>query len=215
MSPAPGEQRFSGTRGQILALLRRASRTVDELAKALDLTGNAVRSHLATLERDGLVQHSGVRRGAGGAGKPAYLYKLTPQAEQLFPKAFELVLRSLLDILTKRLDPEGYEELLRSVGRDMAVQQDIPAGDIRTRLNGAVAVLTDMGGLMELEENDGVFSICGYSCPLSTVAFDHPEVCRLMETFITTLVSVPAHERCERSESLACWFEVPNSSSLK
>ena len=78
-------QRFlASTRGQIITLLRRSSRTVDELAQALNLTDNAVRAHLATLERDGVVQQSGVRR---GSGKPASVYDLAPEAEQLFPKA--------------------------------------------------------------------------------------------------------------------------------
>src|SRR5918911_2480444 len=54
------------TRGQIVALLRRGTRTVEELAQALGLTDNAVRGHLATLERDGLARPAGVRRGPGG-----------------------------------------------------------------------------------------------------------------------------------------------------
>ena len=41
----PLSQRFfASTRGRIVALLRRESRTVDELAQALDLTDNAVRA---------------------------------------------------------------------------------------------------------------------------------------------------------------------------
>ena len=43
---------FASTRGQIVTLLRRSSRTVDELTQALDLTHTAVRAHLASLERD-------------------------------------------------------------------------------------------------------------------------------------------------------------------
>ena len=46
----------------MVQLLRRASRTVEELAQALGLTDNAVRAHLATLERDGLVRQGGLRR---------------------------------------------------------------------------------------------------------------------------------------------------------
>src|SRR5215210_9438667 len=91
MAAARWDKRFfASTRGRIVALLRRASRTVDELAAALDLTDNAVRAHLATLERDGLVEQRGVRR---GRGKPAYAYDLTSEAEALFPKAYEPVLR--------------------------------------------------------------------------------------------------------------------------
>src|SRR5437762_8200738 len=43
---------LASTRGRILALLRSENHTVNELATALDLTDNAVRAHLLSLERD-------------------------------------------------------------------------------------------------------------------------------------------------------------------
>ena len=79
--------------------MRRAGFTVDELARELDLTNNGVRAHLATLERDGIVRQSGVVKRESGGGKPAYLYELTPEAEDLFLKAYEPVLYRLLDVL--------------------------------------------------------------------------------------------------------------------
>ena len=61
----PGWRRrlLASTRGKILALLRADSHTVNELAEALELTDNAVRSHLTSLERDGLIQQLGMRPG--------------------------------------------------------------------------------------------------------------------------------------------------------
>jgi len=58
------------TRGRVVTLLRRGGMTTDELAGALGLTDNAIRAHLATLERDGFVQAQGERRD-GRIGKPA------------------------------------------------------------------------------------------------------------------------------------------------
>jgi predicted ArsR family transcriptional regulator len=56
MKPQRWRVRFlDSTRGQILALLRVESCTVNELAAALKLTDNAVRAHLISLERDGLI----------------------------------------------------------------------------------------------------------------------------------------------------------------
>jgi predicted ArsR family transcriptional regulator len=98
---------FEGTRGKVVTLLRRGGRTVEEVARELDLTHNGVRAHLATLERDGIVRQRGsVRRGSGG-GKPAYVYELMPEAEGLFPKAYEPVLRQLLDVLAWQLVHRG------------------------------------------------------------------------------------------------------------
>ena len=127
MTPYRDQKFFESTRGQLVTLLRRAGRTVEGLAQALDLTDNGVRAHLATLERDGIVRQRGsVRRGSGG-GKPAYIYELTPEAEELFPKAYETVLSQLLDVLAVQLGPEESEALLRSVGRRIAEGQTIPA----------------------------------------------------------------------------------------
>src|SRR5262249_59361639 len=73
-------------RGRIIALLRRGDRTVEELARSLDLTDNAVRAHLATLEKDGVVHQARLRH-SGGARQPATGYALAPGAEALLSAA--------------------------------------------------------------------------------------------------------------------------------
>lgn len=199
---------FESTRGKVVTLLRRGGRTVEELAQVLDLTDNGVRVHLATLERDGIVRQRGSKRPGSGGGKPAYVYELTPEAEDLFPKAYEPVLRELLDALAERLGPEEPEALLRLVGRRMAEGHTLPTDGARARLEAAVHMLNELGGLAELEERDGNLVIRGYSCPLAAVTPDHPEVCRMAETLITELAEVPVHERCDRGERPRCCFEV-------
>ena len=202
-------QRFlASTRGQIITLLRRSSRTVDELAQALNLTDNAVRAHLATLERDGVVQQSGVRR---GSGKPASVYDLAPEAEQLFPKAYDQVLQQLLGVLNERLPADEVETLLRETGRRIAAQWKVPSGDLRVRLEAAAEVFTELGGMAELERVDGQYTIRSYSCPLSAVAPGHPAVCRLAETLLTELVEVPVQEHCDYEGVRRCCFTVANA----
>ena len=202
------EKFFESTRGQIVTLLRRSGRTVDELAKALGLTNNGVRAHLATLERDGIVRQHGSVRAASGGGKPAYVYELTPGAEDLFPKAYEPVLRRLLDVIAERLDAEEAEAMLRTTGSRMVEGRSAPAGNVQERLEVAVDVLNELGGLAEFESSDGSFVIRGYSCPLAAVTPEHPEVCRIAEAMITELAGVTVHERCDRGVRPRCRFEV-------
>jgi predicted ArsR family transcriptional regulator len=202
---------FEGTCGKVVTLLRRGGRTVEELARELDLTDNGVRAHLATLERDGIVRQRGSIPHGSGGGKPAYVYELTSEAEGLFPKAYEPVLSQLLDALAGQLGPEESEALLRSVGRSIAEGQPIPADGVRARLETAAGMLNELGGLAELEERDRCFIIRGYSCPLAAVTPDHPEVCRMAETLITELAGVPVYEHCDRGERLRCCFEVAPS----
>src|SRR5215213_6325282 len=206
------EKFFESTRGRIVTLLRRSSRTVEDLARALDLTDNGVRAHLAILERDGIVRQRGsVRRGSSG-GKPAYVYELTVEAEDLFPKAYEPTLRRLLDVLSDQIGPEESEALLRSVGRRLAEEHYTQADGVHARLEAAVEVLNELGGLAELEERDGTVVIRGYSCPLAGVTPDHPEVCRMAETLIAELAGVSVHEQCDRGERPRCCFEIASSS---
>ncbi len=201
------ERFFASTRGQVVTLLRRSGRTVEDLARALGLTDNGVRAHLAALERDGIVRQRGVVR--RGSGKPAYVYGLTPQAEELFPKAYGPVLGELLDVLAERVGSEETEVLLRAVGSRIADGRSVPAGGgVRARLEAGVALLNDMGGLAELEERGDTVLIRGYSCPLTAVVPGHPGVCRMTESLLTELTGVPIHEHCDRGENPRCCFEV-------
>ena len=196
----------------MVVLLRREGHTVDELAKAVGLTNNGVRAHLATLERDGVVRQRGTGRAASGGGRPAQIYELTPEAEDLFPKAYEPTLRQLLDVLSERLGPEESEALLTSVGRRLAQEHSKRADGAHARLESAVEALNELGGLAELEGRDGAVVIRGYSCPLSGVTPDHPEVCRMAETLISEVAGVPVNERCERGERPRCCFEIASAS---
>ncbi len=195
---------FASTKGQVAALLRRGVSTVEELARALGLTDNAVRSHLAALERDGLVIQSGVRR---GTGKPAYTYVLTPDAERLFPKAYGALLHLMLDVLAERLPPDTLDDLLRETGHRLAAGRVPPAGDLRARVDGAVALLGELGGLAEVEERDGGYVILGCSCPLAAAVKGHPESCLLAETLLAEVIGVPVRQTCD-TEALRCRFEV-------
>ena len=196
---------FSSTRGRILTLLRREKRTVEDLAGELTLTDNAVRAHLATLERDGFVRQQGARR---GAGKPAFEYELAPEAENLFPKSYGQVLNELVQALEERMSKAELEEMLRTVGRRIAARWNMPPGDLRVRLEAAIEVLNEMGGMAELEEENGTYTIRSYSCPLAAAVPGHPEVCTLAETLLTELIGGPVQEHCECGERPQCRFEV-------
>jgi predicted ArsR family transcriptional regulator len=206
---------FESTRGRVVTLLRRAGFTVDELARELDLTNNGVRAHLAVLERDGIVRQRGSVRRSSGGGKPAYVYELTQEGENLFPKAYEPALRRLLDILSERLGSEESEALLKSVGRRLAEEHSVRTNDAHARLESAVEIFNELGGLAELQERDGTLVIRGYSCPLAGVTPDHPEVCRMAETLITELAGVPVYEHCDRGERPRCCFEVATSNGTE
>lgn len=199
------ERFFESTRGQIVTLLRGSTCTVDELAEKLSLTDNAVRSHLATLERDGLVHQTGLRR---GARKPHFTYALTDEADRLFPKAYDALLNQLIAVLKNRLSPQEMEEVLREVGR--AVAGDMPNGNgsFESRVQRALNVLEAIGGSAQLEVHDDRVVIQGNGCPLAAAVSVHPEVCQLAETLVAEIVKAPVEEHCDRTVRPQCRFEI-------
>ncbi|MFN2566184.1 MAG: helix-turn-helix transcriptional regulator [Gemmatimonadaceae bacterium] len=206
-----GRRFLETTRGQIVALLRRGSRTVEELAHALGVTDNAVRGHLATLERDGLVRHVGVRR-VPGAGKPATLYELHPEAEPLFSRAYAPVLRAMLDVIAERIPEDQAETLMRDVGRKLAAElgRDV-TGDLNARVQAAASLLGALGGEAYIEKGDDTLQLRGYGCPLSAAVTPRAEVCRAVEALLSEVIGAPVRESCERGERPRCCFHVESA----
>lgn len=196
---------FASTRGQVVALLCRGRRTVEELAQALGLTDNAIRAHLAALERDGLVRQGGLRR---GPNRPAYDYELTPEAERLFPKPYGAVLAQLLDVLRTQTPTVDLEAALREVGHRLAAGHVPPAGPPRERVARALRLLGDLGGVADAEERDGGFVVRGFSCPLDAAAAADARVCKLAETLLADVTGLPVTERCDHTDAPRCRFEV-------
>lgn len=207
----PGwRQRFlASTRGKILALLRAQSRTVNELAAALELTENAVRSHLTSLERDGLIQQLGMRR---GFRKPHVLYSLTPEAEYLFPTAYGSLLRHALTVFGRQLSPQELRASLREVGRTAADEHlDHVKGQTRNqRIEFALSLLKNLGGDVTVQEGEGKRFIQGNGCAFSAVTVHHPEACLIAEALLSEIIGVPLKERCQHGEGPRCCFEISN-----
>ena len=206
-----GDDRFfESTRGQIVALLRQSPKTVDELARELELTDNAVRLHLGTLERDGLITARGVRRD-GGVGKPATEYEIAAEAESSFSKAYIPFLSTLLGVLGDRMTSTELRALMRSVGHRMA--RDIPASgsNVASRTEVASQLLNALGGVTTVErdaEGNGL-RITGCGCPLAVAVGQREEVCIAVQTMLRDVIGVEVREQCDRAERPRCQFIVP------
>ena len=205
----PGWRRrfLASTRGKILALLRAQNHTVNELAEALELTDNAVRSHLTSLERDGLIQQLGTR---SGFRKPHILYSLTGEAEYLFPTAYGPLLRHVLAVIGRRLPSQELWASLREVGRAAAMEHlDQTTGKTyNQRIEIALSVLKALGGDAKVQERERKRFIYGNGCPLSAATAHHPEACLIVEALLSEIIGIPVKERCHHGEAPRCCFEI-------
>jgi predicted ArsR family transcriptional regulator len=202
------DKRFwASTRGRLILLLRPGNRTVHELATELGLTDNAVRTHLDRLERDGLIQASGIRP---GIRKPMITYGLTLEAGRLFPRMYGPILHQVLEVLAETLPPKKLEEIARAVGHRLAAEHRsaVQAAKIEDRAAQAIMVLGDWGGACERGKRDGKLVIRCFDCPLAIAVVGHPEVCLLVETMLSDLLAAPVHQHCQMEPAPQCTFEI-------
>ena len=205
------ERLFASTRGRILELLWRDHLTVDELARALELTDNAVRAHLVTLERDGLIRQDGLRR---GVRKPSVTYACTPAADQLLPKPYATVLTMVLDELVERHGREAAASILWRVGERIAddYADRFRALDGAEKVRELVRLFRELGGIAELEECDSGSRIRGYSCPLLAIVAPHPDACLVGHALISRLLGDhTVCQSCQRNGATHCSFEIQHA----
>lgn len=204
------------SRQEILSLLRSGPRTAGELAEAIDISPQAVRDQLRTLEGKGWIEVARLRRDTGG--KPAREYVLTAAGEESFEKPYGELLRYLVGELDERLGGRRKRELFSAVGRrigtelasqgsPVAAEPDEPGREqLRERLEAAVRVLNALGGAARIEDTGHGLQIRSDGCPLSGLVAADPEACLLAEALVETVAGVDVHETCDRSPRARCRF---------
>lgn len=196
---------LNSTRGQIVEILRDGPSTVADLSQILSLTDNAVRTHLTTLERDGLVRQSGER---AGSRKPHLAYELTSDAEDLFPKAYAPILDALLEKLQRHLGKELSHEFLGELGREMAAGHHDPEATFDANLTAALKVIEGLGARVRIECSDDKITVCGAGCPLASVVKNHDSICDMFAQFIAQIVDRSVSQKCQQGERPQCRFEM-------
>jgi len=201
------ERLFKSTRGKILELVRTEERTVNDLADALRLTDNAVRAHLASLERDRLIAQSGMKP---GLRKPHVTYSLGPEAEHLFPKAYGRLVSLLMSIFSRQIKPRNLRAGMRAAGRSVAHEhlRELQGKTRGQRIDAALGILKELGGTASFREEDGKHFIYGNGCPIAAATANHPEACLLAESLLTEIIGSPVKECCIRGSTPSCRFEV-------
>ena len=198
---------LESTRGKILDLIRARDQTVNELAAALRLTDNAVRAHLLSLERDGLIHQSGRQP---GVRKPHASYALTADAEQIFPKSYGVLLDLILIVISKHLTPKELRAAMREVGKRVADNHWLAVkGKSRNeRIEAALGILKDLGGSATFQESEGKHFICGNGCPLAAATRRHPEACLIAESLLSQIIGTSVKEHCVHGNAPSCRFEI-------
>lgn len=196
----------AGTRGRILSLLRSEPSTVSALSAQVQVSSNAVRAHLTSLQRDGLVEEGGTVH-EGGVGKPAQLYRATIEAEELFPKAYAAVLNELLRTMAEREGEDAVVSLLQEVGRRAAGGD--ATGPLERRVEAAEKALRGLGADVKVErEAAEAWRLEGQGCPLSAVVREQTIACTLVQSLIAEVSGGEVTICCRHGDRPRCSFRV-------
>ena len=191
---------------RVLGALRRGLRTVNALAPALGVTRNAVRGHLATLQREGLVRATGVVR-SGIPGKPAAEYEVTPEAEVALSRAYAPALVALVEALADRLEPRALGAALRDAGRRLAPPAHHPAS-LAASAEEARGILTALGGSVGLTSGRAYADVHGDGCPLAAAVARVPATCTMVEAMLEACTGRQVEQRCTHGPRPRCAFRL-------
>jgi predicted ArsR family transcriptional regulator len=199
------DKKVSGTRNRIVQLLRKRKCTIEDLAKELGITENAIRAQVALLRSEGLVEPVGEIK---GTRKPALIYGPTRDVDLYFSKAYPSVLANLVDVLADQMSPKEFRTVMKKLGQKIANSKPRPARNLRERVEDAVKFYETLGGLADIKEEGKKLIITGHGCPLAEAVSEHAGICIAIESLMTELIGVPVHQRCDRGEKPICRFEV-------
>lgn len=197
------------TRQQILDILKTHNQaTVDDLAEALNLTTMTVRHHLGILEEQKLVVAEPQR---GRVGRPFYLYRLTPAADDLFPKAYHLLAERVLAKIKEQYGVAEARAILHAVAQDLAASHGVglterPLGE---RLVQVEDIMEAEGFRVRISEGGHPPSVEVCNCAYRHVAAQHPEVCELDHALMEGILGQPlARVKYAPAGDDCCRFEM-------
>jgi DeoR family transcriptional regulator, suf operon transcriptional repressor len=168
----------------ILALKQQGGMTAAELADLLGITSMGVRRHLTTLERDRLVRYDSVQR---GKGRPSYVYTLSAEAQNLFPKNYAGLAKEVLGYLAARDGSNAVVDLFdqRAQRRLASIRAQLDGRPLAARVAGLAAVLNSEGYLADWQQVDAAtFVLREHNCALCEVAAEYQAACNSELAFL-------------------------------
>lgn len=197
--------RFSSPAGKVLAQLRDGPKTVEEIARALRLTPNAVRNQLRKLEGWKLAARTGSRP---TASKPFALYSITLDGEIQFSTVYLPVLSQFLRVAEGQCSGRQLGSWMRETGRTLGRRYAHPEGTRKERVEAAADLLRSFGGLADVRRSDGLLMIESPACPLAALTSEHPAACKILESLLAEYLEMSVKSCCITGMDPRCCFEV-------
>ena len=200
-------QELGATQQALLRLLlhNKDGMTVEALMQAVKVSRNAVRQHLAALERDGKVAR-GPTQPTGG--RPEQTYRLTPMGQELFPRQYSWFAEMLVGELRGKLGSEAVARQFAALGRQAGRKiHDGYSGEDKAqdRIADLSAKMAELG--YEARMVPGRPEIEAQNCVFHRLALKNPEVCRFDLALLSAATGQDVeHKACMVRGDAKCCF---------
>ncbi|UJF31663.1 helix-turn-helix transcriptional regulator [Paenibacillus hexagrammi] len=173
--------------------------SVHDMSKQLGITEMAVRRHINTLDRDGLLETKLVRQ---AMGRPTSLYSLAAQADDLFPKNY---MQLTLDLLSELVQDDGEDLVDRLFARrqgtmEQRYQSRMDFSKLEERIEELARIQNENGYMVEWSQTgQDEYTFSEHNCPITQVAYRFQQACQCELKLFQNLLDADV----ERTECLA------------
>jgi predicted ArsR family transcriptional regulator len=159
------------TRRSIVKLLKsEGPMDAMQMSERLGLTAMAVRQHLYELQREKLVS---AQERPVALGRPMKYWRLTRQADRLFPDAYAELSVALIDAMGDAFGDAGLQRVLesRSARQKKEYAKGIPSSlSLKEKVRRLARIRTEEGYMAEVKPEKGGFLLVENHCPICAAA---------------------------------------------
>jgi DeoR family transcriptional regulator, suf operon transcriptional repressor len=200
---------------QILELLLENKKGfgLDEIAKTLNISRNAVQQHISVLELEGYVQVGDHNK---TAGRPMRLYVLTEAGINSFPKQYAWFSTLMLTDLKNEIGPQAFERYMYRLGEHLSQSYAyrFSGKDTQARVAELLSIMDSLGfkATKQLyEDNQEKTTIEAHNCIFHDLAQKHHEICQFDIALMKSLLEKDVElSECMAQGSGVCCFKFKN-----
>jgi len=205
-------QKISSRQHQILEHLleSRNGLSVDELAKALDISRTGVQQHFVVLERDGYIKKSTLNK---TAGRPVTIYVITDKGNNYFPKQYAWFSELILSDLQQEIGPERFKAYMQKLGNKLAdtLRGKFAGKNLTERVDELASIMRDLGFQVKVDsepDSDGP-DIQACNCIYHDLAQKYQDICEFDLALMSSLLDKEVEQlSCMAKGDCNCSFKI-------
>jgi DeoR family transcriptional regulator, suf operon transcriptional repressor len=184
---------------------------IDDIAKTLNISRNAVQQHISALELEGYLQAGELNK---TAGRPVRRYVLTEAGINSFPKQYSWFSTLMLADLKNEIGHEAFQRYMYRLGDSLSQSYLYRFAGKQTaeRRLELLKIMDEMGFKTDSKTDSNDYdptTIKAYNCIFHDLAQKHNEICKFDIALMTALLDKDVElTECMARGSGACCFKI-------